>query len=89
MVNIRVRSSNVVETLLFACVLSATSAIGGQVLDLSEQEWTLENTLMNISVPGKVPSYAHLDLYASQVIGDPYAISFCSFIHVHKSGCRC
>ena len=51
-------------------------AIAITVLDLSEQKWLLENPLMNISVPGKIPSYVHLDLYASQVIGDPCVIHF-------------
>lgn len=42
------------------------------VLDLSSQRWTLENQAYNITVRGKVPSNVHLDLYAAQVIGDPY-----------------
>ena len=42
------------------------------VLDLSSQRWTLENQAYNVSVKGRVPSHVHLDLYAAQVIGDPY-----------------
>ena len=34
--------------------------------------WTLTNPSLNISVPAHLPSQAHLDLYANQVIGDPY-----------------
>lgn len=47
-------------------------ALGQQVLDLSQSSWTLSNPGLNISVPGSLPSHAHLDLYAAQVIGDPY-----------------
>lgn len=54
-------------------LLFAVSAISQKVVDLSGNDWTLENLPMNISVPGSVPSQAHLDLYAAQVIGDPYA----------------
>ncbi len=39
---------------------------------MSDLEWTLTNSNYSISVPGNVPSQAHLDLYDSQVIGDPY-----------------
>ena len=44
------------------------------VYDLTGNDWTLENLALNISVPGSVPSQAHLDLYAAQVIGDPYVV---------------
>ena len=54
---------------LVAALLQGTFA--RNVLDLSEQKWTLQNPAMNISVPGKVPSHVHLDLLSSQVIGDP------------------
>ena len=53
-------------------VLLAASVTAKTVIDLSGNDWTLQNLLLNISVPGSVPSQAHLDLYASQVIGDPY-----------------
>jgi beta-mannosidase len=43
-----------------------------KVVDLSQNAWTLQNLPLNISVPGSVPSQAHLDLFAAQVIGDPY-----------------
>ncbi|KAI9751876.1 MAG: MAPK protein hog1 [Chaenotheca gracillima] len=56
----------------WAAGLLAGSAMSQTVKDLSGLDWTLENPLMNISVPGSVPSHAHLDLYAAQVIGDPY-----------------
>ncbi|PNP42354.1 hypothetical protein TGAMA5MH_06036 [Trichoderma gamsii] len=42
------------------------------VLDLSKQQWTLTSpNFPNISVPGKVPSHAHVDLYAANIISDP------------------
>ena len=44
-----------------------------KVIDLSGSDWTLSNLdVLNISVPASLPSQAHLDLYAAQVIGDPY-----------------
>ena len=58
--------------ILFA-LLGLTGVISQKVIDLSGDDWTLENLPLNISVPGSVPSQAHLDLYAAQVIGDPYA----------------
>ena len=52
-----------------ALCLSITFA--QKIINLSGNDWTLQNLPLNISVPGSVPSQAHLDLYASQVIGDP------------------
>ena len=56
---------------VFASLFFAVSVFSQRVIDLSGNEWTLENLPLNISVPGSVPSQAHLDLYAAQVIGDP------------------
>ena len=42
------------------------------ITNLSETTWTLSNDLLNISVPARLPSQAHLDLFAAGVIGDPY-----------------
>ncbi|PVI08499.1 glycoside hydrolase family 2 protein [Periconia macrospinosa] len=43
-----------------------------QVLDLGAVDWTLTSpNFSNISVPGRVPSQVHLDLYAASVIEDP------------------
>ena len=53
----------------------AANAFSQKVIDLSGAEWTLEDLPLNISVPGSVPSQAHLDLYAAQVIDDPYAMT--------------
>lgn len=54
-----------------ASLFFAVSVFSHKAIDLSGNEWTLENLPLNISVPGSVPSQAHLDLYAAQVIGDP------------------
>lgn len=43
-----------------------------KILDLSAIDWTVSNSNLSISVPGQLPSQAHLDLYAAHVIGDPY-----------------
>ena len=51
--------------------LGALSLSTQTVLDLSGNDWTLQNLPLNISVPASLPSQAHLDLYAAQVIGDP------------------
>lgn len=58
---------------LFAALLFVVGVLSQNIIDLSGSDWTLENLPLNISVPGSVPSQAHLDLYAAQVIGDPYA----------------
>ncbi|KAI0010761.1 glycoside hydrolase family 2 protein [Xylariaceae sp. FL0662B] len=51
---------------------AASTVAALDVVNLSDAAWTLTNDDRNISVPGSVPSHVHLDLYASQVIGDPY-----------------
>lgn len=56
---------------VLASIFFAVSVFSQKVIDLSGNEWTLENLPLNISVPGSVPSHAHLDLYAAQVIDDP------------------
>jgi len=53
-------------TLMFAL------ASAKHVIHLSDNDWTLSNKALNITVPGSLPSQAHLDLFAAGVIGDPY-----------------
>lgn len=53
------------------------TGFSSNTIDLSSQNWTLSNEAYNISVPGRVPSHAHLDLLAAQVIDDPY----CQYEH--------
>ncbi|KAF2472087.1 putative beta-mannosidase [Lindgomyces ingoldianus] len=49
-----------------------TASCSQQVLDLSSVKWTVTSpNFTYISVPGKLPSQAHIDLYAAQVIGNP------------------
>ncbi|KAJ5776260.1 uncharacterized protein N7511_001271 [Penicillium nucicola] len=48
------------------------AALGQSVLDLSGDGWTVSSKALNISVPGRVPSQAHLDLFAAGAIDDPY-----------------
>lgn len=50
------------------CGLASTQ----DVISLSGNDWTVSNPGLNVSVPGSLPSQAHLDLYNSQVTGDPY-----------------
>lgn len=55
-----------------SAALAAITAVAGQgITNLSDCSWTLENPTLNVSVPAAFPSYVHLDLYASQVIGEP------------------
>lgn len=60
--------------IILLLLLSSVSA--QKVINLSGSDWTLQNLPLNISIPGSVPSQAHLDLYAAQVIGDPYEPPF-------------
>ncbi|KAL6809887.1 glycoside hydrolase family 2 protein [Trichoderma camerunense] len=53
-------------------VFAQLAAAGKNVIDLSKQKWTLTSpNFNNISVPGKVPSHAHVDLYEANIISDP------------------
>jgi beta-mannosidase len=45
------------------------AASGQSVVDLSGDGWTVSSKALNISVPGRVPSQAHLDLFAAGAIG--------------------
>lgn len=40
------------------------------VVDLSGDGWTVSNHQGNVTVPGRLPSQVHLDLYAAKVIGE-------------------
>jgi beta-mannosidase len=53
----------------FASALLASIAGAQNIIDLSTQKWTLSSH--NVTVPGSVPSQAHLDLFAAGVTGDP------------------
>jgi beta-mannosidase len=61
---------------MMAYLLSLSFILGcasaKHVNNLSNNDWTLSNDALNISVPGSLPSQAHLDLFAAGVIGDPY-----------------
>ncbi|KAK7959595.1 uncharacterized protein PG986_004449 [Apiospora aurea] len=57
-------------------VLGGSIPSSPSILDLSSSQWTLSNPAMEISIPARFPSYAHLDLYANHVIGNPeYALN--------------
>lgn len=62
---------NVWKQIVLAVFPSALpSASGQKVIDLSGDGWTVSNSALNISIPGRVPSQAHLDLFAAGVIGE-------------------
>ncbi|OCL07281.1 glycoside hydrolase family 2 protein [Glonium stellatum] len=52
--------------------LASAACCQQKILDLSAVNWTVSNSNSSISVPGQLPSQAHLDLYAAHVIDDPY-----------------
>lgn len=63
-------------SLLMRCAFWLASLVivghASNIVDLAAQKWTLQSSERNISVPGKVPSQVHLDLFAAKVITDPY-----------------
>lgn len=56
----------VISALVWACISSSAQ----HIVDLGDAKWTVSNGV-NATVPGKLPSQAHLDLYAAGVIDDP------------------
>lgn len=45
-------------------------ALAQKVVDLTGDGWTVSSKALNISVPGKLPSQVHLDLFAAKAIGE-------------------
>ena len=60
------------SVLSLAFVLPHIHVSAKHITNLSTNAWTLSNDALNVSVPGSLPSQAHLDLFAAGVIGDPY-----------------
>lgn len=57
---------------LLACLAYIPTLVSSQnIISLVGTDWTLSNDPLNISIPAELPSYAQLDLYANQAIGDP------------------
>lgn len=56
------------KTLSYILLLAGVAA-SRNIMDLGSKNWTL--TGPNVTVPGFVPSQAHLDLFAAGVIGNP------------------
>lgn len=57
---------------LLAGFATVTVVASQHIIDLNGKNWTLTNSAGNVSIPGSVPSHAHLDLLAAGVIDDPY-----------------
>lgn len=55
---------------LAALWLAASCVTAQSIFNLSDVSWTVSNGV-NATVPGKLPSYAHIDLLAAGVIDDP------------------
>jgi beta-mannosidase len=66
------RFSELFQTALIPLLYTSSALTAQKVLDLSTAKWTLSSPIYDISIPGFVPSQAHLDLYAAGVIPDPY-----------------
>lgn len=66
------------SSLRLAAVAVATVALvlrtanAQTIISMSNLSWTLSSQQYSVSVQGNYPSQAHLDLYAADVIGDPY-----------------
>lgn len=70
--------------MLSALPSSLPSALAQNVIDLSGDGWTVSNNALNISVPGRVPSQAHLDLFAAGVIGESFVLASSLWIFINK-----
>jgi beta-mannosidase len=55
--------------LLLAAIVLPSAVFAQHIVDLSGDGWTVSNEGRNISVPAKLPSHVHLDLFAANVIG--------------------
>jgi beta-mannosidase len=55
---------------LLLLVASLPLCTAQHVIDLSGTGWTVTNSAGNVSVPGSLPSQAHLDLFAAGVISE-------------------
>lgn len=71
-IQITMRLSGLFQAAIFPLLGTALPEGSQTVFDLSEANWTLSSSFYDISVPGSVPSQAHLDLYEAGVIPDPY-----------------
>lgn len=58
------------KQLVVVVLPSSLPALAQTVIDLSGDGWTVSSNALNISIPGRVPSQAHLDLFAAGVIGE-------------------
>jgi len=59
---------------LALAVLPSTfhTALSQHIVDLGGDGWTVSSKALNVSAPGRLPSQVHLDLYAANIIDDPY-----------------
>lgn len=67
----RVHNVASLASLALLTIYPAVTYATSNIVDLCGDHWTLQNLPLNISVPASLPSQAHLDLYANQVIGNP------------------
>lgn len=65
---------------------AASGALAQTVIDLSSLKWTVTEPTHNISIPGAVPSQAHLDLLAAGIIDEPtYGLQYRSILAESKA----
>lgn len=72
------------KRVLASLPLTVQSVLAQHVVDLTGDGWTVSSEALNISVPGRLPSQAHLDLYAADVIGKNWD----RFIHIELANDR-
>lgn len=58
------------ETTLAVLAFALPAVLGQHVRDLGSEEWTLSGGALNRTVPGRLPSQVHLDLFEAVVIGE-------------------
>lgn len=63
------------QTALALLAPSLPLALGQHIRDLSGDGWTLSAPLLDRTVPARTPSYAHLDLLRSGVIGKSFFVN--------------
>jgi beta-mannosidase len=71
-IQVVMKISSFLQASLLPLLGSALPDQSQKVFNLSDAQWTLSSAIYDISIPGSVPSQAHLDLYKAGKIPDPY-----------------
>jgi beta-mannosidase len=60
-----------VGVVAFLGLFAVAAVTSKTIIALGDERWILQNPSLNISVPGSVPSHAHLDLLKNKIIDEP------------------